>query len=266
MIRSQTKRNDNVAPVVLPPEFPPIVDMHCHLLPGVDDGSPDEETSIGMLEREAKEGVGAVIATPHFYADDDDPEDFLLRREDAARRLKAAMVGYHADHPDAKLPAVYLGAEVAYFPGICYSETVRRFVIGGGNFVLVELPFGPVSPSVVREIVDIRYRLGIWPIVAHLERHLPFVGKADLAYLLENGAMVQSNAAYMLQPRNERRALRQFAEGTFHVLGTDAHDVENRPPELAAAVMKLYEKYGMEAVEALSDTMLHVLAKAKPME
>lgn len=81
-----------------------MIDLHTHILPGMDDGSRDVLESLAMLEASAAQGVGLVAATPHFYAEENSPERFLSRRAEAAQRLRAAL------RPG--LPEIRLGAEV----------------------------------------------------------------------------------------------------------------------------------------------------------
>ena len=91
-----------------------IIDMHCHILPGVDDGARDVETSLAMLEASRAQGVQYMVATPHFYATRDRVDTFLDRRREAWETLKPRM--------GADFPGIVLGAEVAFFRGISRAE------------------------------------------------------------------------------------------------------------------------------------------------
>ena len=95
-----------------------IIDFHSHVLPGIDDGSHSLEESIAMLRMEAEQGVSHVIATPHFYPRHDTPEDFLRKRREAEILLREEMEKH------SNLPALSVGAEVYYFPGISNSEAM----------------------------------------------------------------------------------------------------------------------------------------------
>ena len=100
------------------------VDFHSHILPGVDDGSRSVEESLEMLRAEARQGIGTVVATPHFYANHDTPERFLRRRAAAWEMLQTAMA------QEAGLPEVIPGAEVYYFSGISDSDQLHRLTTG----------------------------------------------------------------------------------------------------------------------------------------
>ena len=97
-----------------------IVDFHSHILPGIDDGSACVEDSIAMLRMEMEQGINHVVATPHFYAGHDRPEDFLARRDRAEEKLRKAMEG----HPG--LPQLTVGAEVYYFRGMSSLDSLRK--------------------------------------------------------------------------------------------------------------------------------------------
>ena len=89
-----------------------MTDLHTHILPGMDDGAPDVETSLAMLREEARQGVDTVVLTPHFYRDRERPEHFLARRARAADRLNSAIQALPGEERRA-MPRLILGAEVA---------------------------------------------------------------------------------------------------------------------------------------------------------
>ena len=102
-----------------------MVDFHSHFLPGIDDGADDVSMGAEMLRESYRQGVRVMCATPHFYADEDDPDTFLARRDDAFRRLRE----YLGDEKD--IPEIVLGAEVLYFPGISVADEVRTLMLTG---------------------------------------------------------------------------------------------------------------------------------------
>ena len=88
-----------------------MIDFHSHILPGVDDGPETLEQSLAMLRESFLQGVDLMVSTSHFYGGDEYPEDFLKRRNEAARQLNNAML-FSAE----VYPKVVLGAEVLFFP------------------------------------------------------------------------------------------------------------------------------------------------------
>ena len=114
-----------------------VIDFHSHVLPGIDDGSRNIETSIEMLRLSRNAGVDRMIATPHFYADEDRIEHFLEKREHAYQSLIEAVTTENI----SDTPQLLLGAEVAFFDGIGDADKVDRLTIQGTELLLLEMPF-----------------------------------------------------------------------------------------------------------------------------
>jgi len=219
-----------------------VCDMHSHILPGVDDGSKDPAMSVDMLRAAAGQGVEHILATPHYYPVES-VKDFLQRRDRAARALRSAM----AEAPE-QLPRVYLAAEVAYRPGIGYEEDLKSLCIGDSEFMLLELPFGPWGPEVLRDIRNMTCARGITPVLAHLERYLRLQKKKVLQEVLQQGVLVQLNAEAVLQRQTRRAALKLLKGGAVHLLGSDCHNLTSRPPNLGTAVQQLQQTRGLDRV------------------
>ena len=220
-----------------------MIDVHMHLLPGMDDGSESVETSLGMLARSA--GAEGVCATPHFYADRDTPESFLRRRSAAWARLKAAL-------PEGHIP-IRLGAEVRYFEGMSRAEELPALCLEGTRLLLLEMPFQPWTERMLAE-VDGLSRRGLVPVAAHLERYLELAPKRLLREFWELDLLVQCNAEFFLERRTSRRALKLLREGRVQLLGSDAHNVGARPPRLAEAAALIEKKLGPEVLAELRRT------------
>ena len=95
-----------------------MIDFHTHILPMIDDGSGSVEESIWLLEEEARQGVDLVVLTPHYYAEENSPVEFLKRRYESWKALRRLLRTEH--------PRIRLGAEVQYFEGICGVEDIRH--------------------------------------------------------------------------------------------------------------------------------------------
>lgn len=221
-----------------------MIDLHSHILPAMDDGSKDTEMSHKMLEIMGHQGVTTVVATPHFYASRDLPEAFLQRRANAAAQL---------GQPKAGEPRVILGAEVAYFDGMGRSGSVlEQLQLGDSGLLLVEMPFGEWNKRVVREICDLHLQTGLTPVLAHVDRYrradqLP----ANLDRLLDCGALLQCNAEAFLHFGSRGWALKLVRNGILHFLGSDAHNLTTRQPNLGDAARVIEKKLGRELLEEL---------------
>lgn len=145
-----------------------MIDFHTHILPEMDDGSESVEESIQMLELSAQQGVKWMVATPHFYADREDPKTFLERRHEAHVRLEQGIGGRE------NLPKIMLGAEVRYYEGISQSRELQKLKIEDSNLLLLEMPFIPWSDRMLHELVLAQKRSGLQIVLAHIERYLSF--------------------------------------------------------------------------------------------
>lgn len=218
----------------------PLCDVHCHLLPGMDDGAKNEEVSLAMLEEDYWQGVTHIAATPHYYPRET-VDQFLMRRVAAAQRLAESLLECQWEEH----PSVVLGAEVAYHNGLIYEEKLQRLCIGDSNYLLLEMPFAKWEPSVLRDVQMLRRTRGIMPIIAHLERFFAFEDKQTIQELLDMDVKIQMNAEYILNPKTQKKAKKLLQSGAVDLLGSDSHNMENRCPNLRDAFDQL-DLWGME--------------------
>lgn len=220
-----------------------IPDFHMHVLPGMDDGSPDEATSLEMLSRTWDYGVDTVAATSHFYGEDNSPREFLARRQQAYERLQSAAQG-------RELPQVLLGAEVRFFSGISGMEELRSLCLEGTDLLLLEMPFVPWTERMLREVEAIAQR-GLTPVAAHIERYMDIQNRKTMKRFMELDVLIQCNASFFLRPRTGRKALKMLKEQKIHFLGSDSHNISVRPPNLGPALALVEQKLGPAALAHL---------------
>ncbi len=207
-----------------------MIDFHSHILPDIDDGADCAETSLAMLRESFRQGVRLICATPHFYADEDDPESFLERREEAWAELKAAM------GTEEGFPEIRLGAEVLYFPGISVSEQVRSLTLEGTPFLLVEPPMMPWSEAMLDEIQECGQNLRCIPVVAHVDRYMRMLSDDTLLdRVYGRRLLAQVNAGFFLHRSTRERAVESLIDGRFQFIGSDCHDMEERRPNMGGA-------------------------------
>ena len=224
-----------------------VVDFHSHVLPGVDDGSASVKESIAMLQRMARQGVQQVVATPHFYANHDSPENFLERRYQAEQRLRREMSDYEG------LPELIVGAEVHFFSGISQSDCLKGLTIGGKKCILIEMTDVPWSESKYQELSDIQVKRGITPIIAHIDRYIsPFRTLRIPEKLAELPVLVQANAEFFLQRSTARFALRLLQQDKIQLLGSDCHNLTSRPPNLGEALAGIERRLGSQVLDRVS--------------
>lgn len=204
-----------------------VIDLHCHLLPGIDDGPADLGGTLAMAEQHLKTGVEVVAATPHVAWDmPNEPEAIALRLADVRAALAAAEIPLR----------VVQGAEVDVHQAVRLNdEQLRALALGGGPWLLLEAPlqsgvgFAPVAYALMKR----GYRV----LIAHPERS-PLLQRdlEGLRELVRAGAATQVTAASFAGGFG--RTVREYAErmleaGLVHSVASDAHDALRRPPGIA---------------------------------
>ena len=226
--------------------FAMITDFHSHILPGIDDGSKSLEMSMTMLQQMAEQGIPRVVATPHFYANQDTPEGFLTRRAEAENLLRQEMA------LQGNLPQLVVGAEVYYFAGMSRAEALRDLTIGDTDYILVEMPFCTWTDVMVRELEKIRQYQGLEPIIAHVDRYVSPLHQRKLpATLNDMGFLMQANSSFF-QERGSY-AIKLFKQGYIHLLGSDCHNLTGRAPNLNLAMDTIVQRFGDEALWQLRE-------------
>jgi protein-tyrosine phosphatase len=217
------------------------LDLHCHILPGIDDGAKtleDTETlALALVER----GIQRVVASSHIMA------DLYPNRRDILLPLVASTQA-HLDACGIPLTLVP-GAEVRLDRDSCVAST--WLTIGdAGRFMLVELPTGlPLIDHVEAMLFELQ-AAGITPIIAHPER-MVYLQKDPtiLSRWVERGMLAQGTLCVLAGAAGERaiQTLETYlAEGLIHFMGTDAHAVDRRLRDLDRASARLTELVGEE--------------------
>ncbi len=227
------------------------VDFHTHILPKMDDGSPSAEESVRMLGSSVRGGISCVVLTPHFLAEHDNPERFLARREHCLERLREVW--------KEKKPFLIPGAETAYFDGISSMSALPEMCLGQSRCLLLEMPYCPWTERMISEVMSLSGRGGYRIVLAHAERYLRFQ-KSDVFYrLIDRGVRLQTNAGFVIDWRTRRKALRLLKEGWIHLLGSDSHNMEHRPPNLGEACRILREKGYEDELRAIMNCAVRLL-------
>lgn len=227
-----------------------MIDFHAHILPKMDDGSKSAEESIAMLKMQAEQGIRCVVATPHFYAEHETPQDFLHRREHSYQSLQQEI---ERQGLQEQLPQIRLGAEVRYFEGISRSSAVHDLKIEKTDLLLLEMPFVSWSQRMIQEVKAAQQQLDLTILLAHVERYRRTQGFFFHKKLEEMGALIQSNAEFFLNKQTRKKAMHLFEEGKINLLGSDCHNCTVRPPNLGKAIQLLTEQFGDLSVRYLQD-------------
>ena len=217
-----------------------MIDWHSHVLPQIDDGSRSLEESAELLTMLSAQGVNTVIATPHFYPNDESMSKFLERRALAYEKLASIL--------NDSMPKVILGAEVSYYSGISHNEELSKLCIEGTRLLLLEMPFAKWTDHTIREIIEIASRGDVTVVLAHIERYFDIQSEKIFASLQEYGVIMQVNSSFFNRNTTKRKALKLLANGKIQLIGSDTHNVSTRPPTLSDAYNTIEKKFGKDFI------------------
>lgn len=212
-----------------------MLDLHSHILPKFDDGSKSTEMSLEMLRRSKQQGVDTIVSTSHFYADSESPDHFRARRAAAREHLESALTGSEPD--------ILYGAEVFYYPGISHSEEVAQLAIKGTSLIMIELPFIPWQESVFDELLSFQYYNRVNIVLAHVERYQSLQKRDMYRKLFDRPFYFQCNAEAFTERKSRKLAFELLDSGLLHFLGTDCHNITERPPNMEEAQRAVEKKF-----------------------
>jgi len=221
------------------------IDIHTHILPGVDDGPVHMEESISMLKMEYEQGVVAIIATPHYMAGRDNiPVDELELIKDRLQEEASKIA------PDLK---IYLGNELLYSDSIIDDlQAKKALTLAGSRYVLVEFLPAVEYNRLFRAVSDF-VNAGYIPIIAHAERYQCLRHKKQLICdLIDAGCYIQMNASSLAgNIFNNPDALynaRLINSGLVHFIGSDCHDTIRRKPDIIKAEKAMKKRCGDDII------------------
>lgn len=220
------------------------IDIHTHILPGVDDGAGDQIQALNMVRQAYEDGTRTMILTPHYRG--------RFKANDLQKRFDWFSELVSREMPEMKL---YLGSEVCYEQAVPEALAAKQALsINGSPYCLLEfLPGSFVSQVLTGVWETVRY--GYIPIIAHLERYEIFRKDPNLIdQVLDMGALLQLNADSVLGKRGwgvARFCKRLLKQRKVHFIASDAHDVKKRPPLLGDCWQRVCRLCGREYATAL---------------
>lgn len=230
------------------------VDIHTHVIPSVDDGATSIEETIQMLRVAYDSGTRGIVATPHMFLDGYEKNDILLINDRFANTVSA--LKEYSERPEyafIREMRLTLGSE--NYASIEFIEALARgcvIPINGGRYLLVEFsPFLPLTK--IQMILQRVLQSGYIPVVAHTERVTAVQEKPDrVQELAAMGCFFQVNADSFLDsanPRLRKTSLALAKAGHIHVIASDGHRPDRRPPILSTASQKLQQKFSPQAAQ-----------------
>ena len=237
-----------------------MIDLHTHILPGIDDGARDRDDALAMLRLATEDGITTIVATPHAH-------------HSQGVDVRAAVSDLNDLASAASIPVRVLpGAEVRIASGLIERHRTGQLqTINDSRYLLLELPLHDdwPEPQLLR-VVDGLLAEGVVPILAHAERYR-FVERDPhrLLPLIERDVPIQVNARSLLYRETDperRTADRLVALGYVHLLASDAHNAGYRAPQLRTAYDRLASLAGKTratsaqtmAAAIVEDDVVHV--------
>ena len=222
-----------------------MIDWHTHILPGMDDGSRDVAESISLIKMQVSQGIDTVVATPHFYANDETINSFLDRRKKSLELLKSEL-------PDTS-PKILLGAEVRYYQGISRMADLNALRIEDSKLILLEMPMSTWTEYMIRELIEMSGRGEVKIVLAHVDRYLNFQKAGVLERIFKSGILIQANASFFNDFSSKRKALAFLRKGNIHFVGSDCHNIASRPPQIGKAFDIIKKKFGKDYLQQMNE-------------
>lgn len=215
-------------------------DIHTHILPGVDDGSKALEQSVLMLQKAYEEGIRRIYLTPHY----------IPGRRNASKEHRQTAFEELRKQAEKELPdmELYLGNEVYYRENALSDvKAGEAFTLADTDYVLLEFDIHSdykILQKAVKQFTEAGYK----PILAHIERYDALFKQADrVEELIDSGAAIQVNAdslrGGLLHPVS-KFCKYLLKNDWIHFLGSDSHNLNNRPPLMETALKGLNKNYG----------------------
>lgn len=225
-----------------------MVDIHCHILPGIDDGSQSMEESMNMIQMAVDQGFKCFIATSHASG------HFPKSTPDTVRDLCRQVETEAIKTIDGQI-RIYPGQEIMYTADLMERLDAGQYLtLADTSWILLE--FQPSTPwsvifGAVRNLAMSPYR----PVIAHVERYRALVeDESRMEELMENGARLQMNYRSLEGGWFDKKASRcrkLVKAGYIQYLGTDMHNTENRSPDTEGAMRWMRKHLSEEEITGL---------------
>jgi protein-tyrosine phosphatase len=229
-----------------------MIDIHNHLLPGIDDGAQNLDEALGLARAAVANGITHCLCTPHIH---------FGRFDNTARSINSAYQVLSKALKEQNIPlklgrAAEVRFDIEVLTAIDQNEIPFLGQWQGEKVLLLEFPHGEL-PIGAEQLVKILRSRGVLPMIAHPERNKGLMRRPeDLKPLLKQGCLLQLTASSVIGgfgERAEELALSLLADDVVTVIATDTHHIKRRPPLLREAYTRIVELYG----EALADRLVH---------
>jgi protein-tyrosine phosphatase len=239
-----------------------MVDIHHHLLWGVDDGAKDFEISLAMAKASAADGVTAIVCTPHANGQ--------YNYDPAVNQAKVQELQARLDSDRVPL-TIGLGCDfhISYDNILEAKDDPAKYSVNGLGYLMVEIPDYGIAPGLTETFYELQLA-GLTPVLTHPERNPTLQADSRrLGEWMRGGVLVQVTADSVTGKMGrtaEKTAHMLLSKRWVHFLATDAHNVTSRPPRLSEARKLVARKYGEEYANSLVETNPRAVFEGKPFE
>ncbi|WP_297520179.1 CpsB/CapC family capsule biosynthesis tyrosine phosphatase [uncultured Clostridium sp.] len=212
-----------------------MIDIHSHIIPGIDDGAKDKKTSIEMLRMAEENGTSKIVLTPHYYRG-----KFTIARNEV---LKCAEeVKKYVKENNINID-IYVGQEVYFTKSILeYLESGEIGTINNSRYMLIEFDMVHIDKDIIDTLYELKVR-GIVPIIAHPERYIEFQKKPEMINkFIEEGYLFQINVGSIVGGfGKEAKILAEkfLKNGIYNFFGSDAHGMGRRTSDISKYKIEL---------------------------
>ncbi len=240
-----------------------MIDIHCHIIPGIDDGPETLDQSLAMASMAVRDGINTIMATPHTLNG---------VYKNPVEKVSSRLIDLEKALAEKEIPVILRqGADVHLCPGMVQRIKSKDAgtIDNAGKFLLLELPDTLIPEYVKDEIFALKLN-GITPIITHVERNAGLLRDLTVLYtLIRMGALSQVTAMSITGDFGE--AVKQAVEKLLklrlvHIIASDAHSPDHRPPILSHAVEQAAQILGSldEAERMVKERPAAILAGLEP--
>jgi protein-tyrosine phosphatase len=220
-----------------------LVDIHCHILPGIDDGAKNINDSIIMAKEAVKEGIHSIIATPHLNSQYDNRKPLIVEKvAELNKKLKETEIDLEI------LP----GQEPRIFGEILEDFAKNEIqTLNNSQYLFIEFPSNHVPRYAEKLLFDIQVK-GLTPVIVHPERNSEIIERPEVLYrFVEKGALTQVTASSLcgyFGKKIKNFSIQLVEANLTHFIASDAHNVMNRTFKMAEAFDFIESEFGMDYV------------------
>ncbi len=224
-----------------------MIDIHCHILPNIDDGAKDIEDALEMARIAQKEGIKKIVNTSHYH-----PTFDFIKGEALVEKVQNFNAILKENNIDIE---VFLGNELYYSEDFLEIIDLKEFhTLNNSRYLLVEFPPLRFPKNLCDVIYEIKLR-GYIPVLAHVERYREVQNDPNIIYnCIKDGAIIQLNASSIVGKNGDeaQKVSKILLDNNMvHVIGTDSHSSKKRRPIIKESYDFISQKYSSNKASEL---------------